>query len=50
MTKTPRWIAPMIAEAKACTTQMPWERGARRAAWIATRDTRTEEEEIRQSA
>lgn len=36
MTKT-RWIAKTIDDAKACTTKMPWERGARRQAMIARR-------------
>ena len=37
MTKQPRWIAPAIEEAAACTTKMPWERGLRREAFIASR-------------
>ena len=37
MTKTPRWIAPTITEAEACTTKMPWHRGLRREAFIASR-------------
>ena len=37
MKKTPRWIQSTIAEAKACTVAMPWERGARRDAFIASR-------------
>ncbi len=35
-TKT-RWMTNMIAEAEACTTQMPWERGARRQEMISRR-------------
>ena len=37
MTKTPRWLQSTIAEAKSCTTKMPWERGLRREAFIASR-------------
>lgn len=37
MTKTPRWMTSAIAEAKTCTTKMPWERGLRRQAFIARR-------------
>ncbi len=37
MTKTSRWIKSTIAEADACTTKMPWERGLRREAFIASR-------------
>lgn len=37
MKPTPRWIAPLLAEAAACKTHMPWERGLRRAALIARR-------------
>lgn len=37
MTKTSRWIQSTIAEANACTTKMPWERGLRRDAFIASR-------------
>lgn len=37
MTKTPRWMQSTIAEAKTCTTKMPWERGLRREAFIASR-------------
>jgi len=40
MTPTPRWIAPLLKEAAACKTKMPWERGLRRAAMIARRDAR----------
>ena len=36
MSKT-RWIKSTLKEAEACTTRMPWERGARRAAMIARR-------------
>lgn len=35
--KTPRWIAPMIKEAEACATKMPWERGVNRKATLAAR-------------
>jgi len=37
MTKTPRWMTSTIADAKSCTTKMPWERGLRREAFIASR-------------
>jgi len=37
MTKHTRWINSTIAEAQACTTKMPWERGLRRQAFIASR-------------
>lgn len=32
-----RWMKSMIAEAAACKTRLPWERGLRRAAMIARR-------------
>lgn len=37
MTKTPRWMQSTIADAKSCSTKMPWERGLRREAFIASR-------------
>jgi hypothetical protein len=37
MKSQPRWINKTIAEAEACTTRMPWERGLRRQAFIASR-------------
>jgi hypothetical protein len=37
MTKTPRWLQSTIAEAKSCNTKMPWERGLRREAFMASR-------------
>lgn len=37
MTKSQRWIKSTIQAAEACTTAMPWERGARRQAFIANR-------------
>lgn len=37
MTNTPRWIQSAIAESKTSTTKMPWERGLRRQAFIASR-------------
>ncbi len=37
MTKTPRWIQSALREADAVTTKMPWERGLRREAFIASR-------------
>ncbi|MFD0978165.1 hypothetical protein [Tropicimonas aquimaris] len=33
-----RWIASAKASARTLDIQFPWERGARRAAWIAHRD------------
>ena len=38
MRKQPRWINKTIEAANACTTQMPWERGARRTDFIARRN------------
>lgn len=38
MKAQPRWISNTIEAANACTTQMPWERGARRAEFIARRN------------
>lgn len=35
--KTRRWIATATKQAAECDTQMPWARGARRAAFIAKR-------------
>lgn len=35
-----RWINNTIAAAEACTTKMPWERGARREAFIERRRER----------
>jgi len=32
-----RWITATIAAAETCEVQMPWARGARRAAFIAAR-------------
>ncbi len=32
-----RFMTNMIAEAEACTTKMPWERGLRRQAMISRR-------------
>jgi hypothetical protein len=32
-----RWIKPLLAEAAACKTKMPWERGLRRQAFITRR-------------
>ncbi len=37
MKSQPRWIKNTIEAANACTTKMPWERGARRADFIARR-------------
>lgn len=37
MKTQPRWIKNTIAEAEACKTKMPWERGLRRQAMIARR-------------
>ncbi|SNT35172.1 hypothetical protein [Tropicimonas sediminicola] len=33
-----RWIAAAMASARTLDVQLPWERGARRAAWIVHRD------------
>jgi len=32
-----RWMNGILAEAEACTVRMPWERGLRRQAFIASR-------------
>lgn len=37
MTHTPRWIRSAISETENVTTKMPWERGLRRQAFIASR-------------
>ena len=37
MSKTPRWIRPMLAEAALCDSPLPWERGRNRASMIARR-------------
>ena len=43
-----RWMDGIIAEAETCNTRMPWERGLRRQAFIASRravDTLRERQE-----
>jgi hypothetical protein len=35
--KTRRWMQTVLAEAKDCTVQMPWARGARREEMLARR-------------
>ncbi len=45
-TKSKRWIAAITKEAETCTVDMPWARGARRAAFIVRRSS----QELRQSA
>ncbi|PVA05829.1 hypothetical protein [Thalassorhabdomicrobium marinisediminis] len=37
MTKSPRWIKSTQQAAAACTVKLPWERGLRREAFIASR-------------
>lgn len=37
MTIKKRWMDGIIAEADKCTARMPWERGLRRQAFIASR-------------
>jgi len=37
MTKPAHWIAAITAQTAQCRTRMPWERGLRRAAFIARR-------------
>lgn len=37
MTSQARWIASVIDQANACTTKLPWERGAPRTAMITRR-------------
>lgn len=39
MQKNRRWMVAAIETASKSTVQMPWERGARRAAMIARRET-----------
>ena len=34
-----RWIKSVLADAEACKTRMPWERGLRRQAMIHRRNT-----------
>lgn len=36
-----RWIKNMVQEAAKVDTKMPWERGTRRAAFIAKRNSQT---------
>ena len=38
MSKTPRWIRPMLAEAALCDSPLPWERGRNRASMIVRRN------------
>lgn len=38
MTTEKRWIKPLLADAAACKTKMPWERGLRRQAFIRRRN------------
>jgi len=37
MTKTPKWIQSATSEAETFATKMPWERGLRRQAFMASR-------------
>ncbi len=37
MKTKPRWMTSVIAEAATCRVRMPWERGLRRAGFIARR-------------
>ena len=37
MKTPPRWIKSLLAEAAACKTKLPWERGLRRAAFVVRR-------------
>lgn len=39
------WMKTLLAEAQACKTRMPWERGLRRAAMIARRKHATHGEQ-----
>ncbi len=50
MTKTPRFIAPLIKEAAKTKTKLPWERGLRRTAFIARRTQGTSNTLLRASA
>ena len=42
MPQTRRWMESAIATAAALDVRLPWERGARRAEWIARRDRSAE--------
>ena len=37
MKTEPRWMKSLLADAAACKTKMPWERGIRREAFIVRR-------------
>jgi hypothetical protein len=41
-----RWMASLLAEADACRTRMPWERGLRRQAFIARRAGQTAQPKV----
>jgi len=44
MKTQPRWIGKTIEAAEACNHKMPWERGTRRAEFIARRSNSDEEQ------
>ena len=46
MKKQPRWIKSTIKAADECKVQMPWERGARRAEFIARRQDEAERSRV----
>ncbi|MFN3144202.1 MAG: hypothetical protein ACE368_02580 [Paracoccaceae bacterium] len=50
MTTRRRWIDATIAEAARTEVKLPWQRGARRAAWIAKRDAKATDKTDRRSA
>ncbi|RYG90684.1 hypothetical protein EU803_11825 [Loktanella sp. IMCC34160] len=41
-----RWMNGVIDEAAKCTTRMPWERGLRRQAFIASRKASLSDREV----
>jgi len=49
MNKT-RWMTNLMTEVEKCDTQMPWERGARRQAFIARRKAAEEAEQLQAAA
>ncbi len=50
MTTRRRWIDATITESARTEVKMPWERGARRAAWIVKRDAKAPAKTDRRTA
>lgn len=48
--KNRRWMTSMISEAKKTEVEMPWSRGARRAAFIAKKSAPAAKFQLRASA